>query len=93
MASLTLKQIPEDVMERLRRLAEQERRSLNQQAILLLEQALEERRPSFTEAYEAFLHKHGPSPFTDADVDAAFEGVRDQGLGRPSPFEEDEAGG
>ncbi|GEM_PF-1372438 len=93
MASLTLKQIPDEVMERLRSLAEKERRSLNQQAILLLENALEEQRPSFTEAYDAFLRKYGASPFTDAEVDAVFEGVRDQGSGRPSPFEEDEAGG
>lgn len=37
-------------MVRLRRLAEKERRSLNQQAIWLLERALDEKRPNFTEA-------------------------------------------
>lgn len=93
MPSLTLKNIPRDVMERLRSLAGKERRSLNQQAILLLEQALEEKRPSFTETYEAFLRKHGPAPFTDAEMDAVFESTRDQGTGRSSPFEENEVGG
>lgn len=93
MTSLTLKGIPDDVMERLRERAKHERRSLNQQAIYLLEQALEAERPSFSDAYESFLQKHGPSPFTDAEVDAIFEGVRDQGTGRPSPFEDEEADG
>lgn len=93
MSSLTLKGIPDEVMERLRNLAEKERRSLNQQAILLLERALDQNRPSFTEAYEVFLRRHGPSPLTDAEVDAVFEGVRDPGTGRPSPFEEGEAHG
>lgn len=88
MASLTLKKIPEDVMERLRSLAEKERRSLNQQAILLLEQALEERRPGFMEAYEGFLREHGPSPFDDESFEEVFGGLRDQGTGRPSPFED-----
>lgn len=86
MPSLTLKKIPARVMERLRSLADQERRSLNQQAILLLERALDEQRPSFTEAHEAFLRKHGPSPFDDASFDAVFEGLRSQEMGRPSPF-------
>ena len=93
MASLTLKKIPEDVMERLRSLAEKERRSLNQQAILLLERALDERRPSFTEAYEAFLQKHGTSPLDDESFDAVFEELRSREMGRPSPFEEDEVDG
>ncbi|MEP0548092.1 MAG: hypothetical protein ABJF88_14245 [Rhodothermales bacterium] len=91
MASLTLKGIPDDVMTRLRERAEAERRSLNQQAIRLLETALDEARPSFTDAYESFLKKHGPSPLDDASFDEVFEGLRDQSPGRPSPFE-DEAG-
>lgn len=86
MPSLTLKKIPDEVMERLRSLAEQERRSLNQQAILLLEQALAAQRPSFTEAHEAFVQKHGPPPFDDD----FFEGLRSREMGRPSPFEDEE---
>ena len=89
MSSLTLKGIPDEVMKRLRSLAEKERRSLNQQAIFLLEQALDENRPSFIEAHEAFVKKYGPPPFDDD----FFEGLRDQGTGRPSPFEEEEPNG
>ena len=88
MPSLTLKKIPDDVMERLRNLAEQERRSLNQQAILLLERALQEQRPSFREAHKAFVRKHGPPPFDDD----FFEGLRSRERGRPSPFEDAEGG-
>ena len=89
MASLTLKGIPDDMMRRLRERAEAERRSLNQQAIRLLETALDEARPSFTEAYEAFLKKYGPSPLDDASFDEAFEGLRSREMGRPSPFEDE----
>ena len=88
MASLTLKGIPDDVMKRLRRRAEAERRSLNQEAIRLLETALEEPRPRFTEAHEAFVRRHGPPPFDDG----FFEGLRSREAGRPSPFD-DEADG
>jgi len=88
MASLTLKKIPEDVMERLRSVAEKERRSLNQQAIRLLETALEHTRPSFTEAHEAFVCKNGPPPFDDD----FFEGLRSREIGRPSPFEDEDEG-
>ena len=85
MASLTLKGIPDEVMARLRERAEAERRSLNQQAIWLLETALEEARPSFTEAHEAFVRKHGPPPFDEG----FFEGLRSREAGRPSPFEDE----
>lgn len=91
MPSLTLKKIPEDTMVRLRWLAEKERRSLNQQAILLLERALDEKRPNFTEAYKAFVQDHGPSPLDDASFNDVFEGLRSRELGRPSPIAEDEA--
>ena len=40
MPSLTLKGIPDDLLERLRERARDERRSLNQQALVLLEQGL-----------------------------------------------------
>lgn len=71
-------------MERLRSLAEKERRSLNQQAILLLEQALEDERPGFAEAHEAFVRRHGSAPFDDD----FFDGLRSSEMGRPSPFDE-----
>ena len=88
MSAITVKGIPEDLMERLRALAEEERRSMNQQVICLMEEALQARRPSFTERYEAFLKKHGPSPLREED----FEGLRSHDTGRPSPFEDFEEG-
>lgn len=42
MASLTLKNLPEDLLESLRQSAERERRSLSQQIIHLLEEAVSE---------------------------------------------------
>ncbi|MEM1041463.1 MAG: hypothetical protein AAGI91_02435 [Bacteroidota bacterium] len=88
-ASLTLKGIPDDTLARLRKRAASERRSLNQQAIWLLEAALDEPRPSFREAHEAFTEKYGPSPFDDETFDEVFGNLQDQGLGRPSPFEDE----
>jgi plasmid stability protein len=45
MASLTLKDLPEPLLERLRQQAEADHRSLNKEAIFLLETALQETRP------------------------------------------------
>ena len=69
MSALTLKGIPEEVMNRIRELADTERRSLNQQAILLLERAVAEQPDSFGTAYRRFREKHGPSPLTNGDLD------------------------
>ena len=44
MASLTLKGIPDDLLNRLRRVAESNRRSLNREVIERLERSLEGRR-------------------------------------------------
>ena len=90
MTSLTLKGLPDTLINRLRDRAKQERRSLNQQVIVLLEKALAEEQPDFKEAYTSFLHKHGPSPFDDESYHAIFEGLRSQELGRPLPFESEE---
>lgn len=86
MPSLTLKGVPDDVMDRLRRRADAERRSLNQQAIRLLETALDDARPGFADAYRGFLQAHGPSPLDDEAFDEAFGGLRDRTTGRPTPF-------
>ncbi|MDZ4701025.1 MAG: Arc family DNA-binding protein [Rhodothermales bacterium] len=69
MASLTLKGIPPAVLEQLRKVAQEERRSLNQQAILLLERALVTPRVSFAEAYPAFVKRAGPSPLETSDLE------------------------
>jgi hypothetical protein len=68
MSALTLKGIPEEVMDRIRELADTERRSLNQQAILLLERAVAEQPDSFGTAYRRFRDRHGPSPLTKGDL-------------------------
>ncbi len=46
MASITVKNIPSELLEQLRSLAKQERRSLTQQAITLIEDGLRRRQPS-----------------------------------------------
>ena len=78
MPALTLKGIPEEVMDRIRELADTERRSLNQQAILLLERAVAEQPNSFGTAYRQFREQHGPSPLTEGD----FDDLRSPGPGR-----------
>ena len=78
MAALTLKGIPEEVMDRIRALADTERRSLNQQAILLLERAVAEQPDSFGTAYRRFRDRHGPSPLTEGDL----RDLRSDDLGR-----------
>lgn len=79
MASITLKGIPDEVKERLKDLADRERRSLNQQAILLLEQALAEEPMGFERAYQRFRETHGTSPLVKRDL----EGLRSRDKGRP----------
>jgi plasmid stability protein len=78
MANLTLKGIPDEVMRQLRRSADSERRSLNQQAIVLLERALAEHPASFKEAYRRFRQTHGDPPPGLSDADD----LRSEGSGR-----------
>ena len=59
MPALTLKGVPEAVMDRIRELADTERRSLNQQAILLLGRAVAEQPDSFGTAYRRFRARRG----------------------------------
>jgi len=78
MASITLKGIPEEVKDRLEDLADRERRSLNQQAILLLERALAEEPMGFERAYRRFRETHGTSPLEKGGL----EGLRSKDEGR-----------
>ena len=78
MASITIKGVPNDLMDRLRSLAAQERRSINQQTIRLLEEALAEKQSSFRSAYDSFRATHGPSPFEEEP----FSEVRSGDTGR-----------
>jgi len=74
MASITLKGIPDKLKKRLQKLADQERRSLNQQAILLLEWAVAEEPTGFERAYQRFRDKHGPSSLQAGDLDGLRSG-------------------
>lgn len=78
MTSLTLKNIPALMLERLRTDAGLERRSLNQHALYLLEQALGQRKPTFGEALRRFRERAGALE----DSHDAFEGLRDRSPGR-----------
>ena len=60
MSTLTLKQVPELLLERLRTEAHRQRRSVNQQALFLLEQTLQRGRPSFGAALARFIDDEGP---------------------------------
>jgi predicted transcriptional regulator len=78
MASITLKGLPDELKGRLEEIADRERRSLNRQAILLLERAVAEEWAGFDRAYRQFREKRGPSPLEEGDL----EGLRDTGEGR-----------
>ncbi|MEM6785142.1 MAG: hypothetical protein AAF624_15585 [Bacteroidota bacterium] len=89
MPTLTLTNVPDAVMARLRARAEAEHRSPDEEAPHILEDALDaelEERPSFMERHRAFVEKHGPPPFGDD----FFEGLRDREAERPTPFVDEE---
>lgn len=68
MTSITLTGVPDSLKERLENVAGRNRRSLSQQALLLLEGALAEKPDGFDEAYQRFREKHGPSPLQRDDL-------------------------
>ena len=71
MASLTLKGIPDDLLERLRRVAETNRRSLNREVIERLERSLEARRldpESQLARADALRGRLGLKPMDDAAI-------------------------
>ncbi len=45
MANLTIRNIPEDLLDRLRRLSKAEKRSLNSEVLVVLEKCLEDYKP------------------------------------------------
>ena len=79
MSTLTLKQVPEALLDRLRAEALRQRRSVNQQALFLLEQTLQKSRPSFGAALASFIEEEGPP---EADLADAFKGLRSKERGR-----------
>ena len=84
MASLTLKGLPETLLERLRNRAKEERRSLNQQAIRMLEEALEPPQHTYAGPQSPAMlreptHQLPPplklkgGPITTEEIEAAIE--------------------
>ncbi len=84
MVTLTLKNVPDTLLERIRSDAQRERRSLNQHAIHLLEQALGGARPSFGEAIERY--RRAESPIAE-DLSRELEGLRERDGGREVDLE------
>lgn len=85
MATLTLKGLPEDLLARLRTSAASDRRSINQQAILILDRALQgSAKSNFADFLVAFREEWGPGDLTEED----FAGLRPK-----EPFASDEAAG
>ena len=71
--TLTLKNIPDDVYERLKRAAEQSRRSMNMEAIVCLEAALGPARVAASERVaraRALRAELGSARFRPSDIDA-----------------------
>jgi predicted transcriptional regulator len=68
MASITLKGLPDELKDRIQEMADRERRSLNQQAIYLLERAVRENPEGFEQSYRQFREKRGPSPLKEGDL-------------------------
>ncbi len=80
MAVLTLKNVPEELVDRLKREAKQNRRSLNQEALARLEASIASRRrnPEDTVAFLRRFHKrlaHLP-PLSGGFIDRAKRGGR-----------------
>ena len=78
MASITLKGLPDELKDRIQEMADRERRSLNQQAIYLLERAAREEPTGFERAYRRFREKRGASPLKEGDL----SGLRSEEEGR-----------
>lgn len=74
MGSITQFTLSEDFETRFQELADREGRSLNQQAIFLLERAVAEESMGFERAYRRFRETHGPSPLKDGDLDGLRSG-------------------
>jgi plasmid stability protein len=80
--TLTLKNIPQALMDRLRASAKAQHRSVNRQAIAILENALPDKpQASFREALREFHARWGETELTEADL----EGLRDRSSPRFGP--------
>ena len=76
MAKILLRDVPDDVHESLRRRADANRRSMNQEAVRILEEALRDRAgPPSLEELDA-LRIRGRGPLSDALLQEARESGR-----------------
>ena len=80
MPSLTLKGIPDDLLEALRKLASQQRRSLNSQVIHLLESSVS-RRPISVEVALQRIHRLQQEIPLPALTEGILEEAVDEGRG------------
>lgn len=89
MPTLTIRGVTRHLMDRLRQKAQAEHRSINQQVIVILDEALPtESRANWGVAYQAFREKWGDSLLTEDQADDLFGGLRNTGKGRDvNPFE------
>ncbi len=71
MPNLTLKNVPEELLVRLRAQAESNRRSLNSEILVVLETALSPHKPdvdTMLDAVDAIHATHAVEPMTPAEV-------------------------
>lgn len=71
MPNLTLKNVPEELLVRLRAQAESNRRSVNSEILVLLDAALAVRKPdvdAMLDAVDAIHAAHAVEPMTTAEV-------------------------
>ncbi len=89
MSTLTVRGVTDRVMDRLRQQAQAEHRSINQQVLAILDEALpSESQASWGVAYQNFREKWGDSLLTEGEADEIFGELRNTGKGRDAnPFE------
>ena len=74
MATMTIRNMPEELLERLKTVAKEHRRSLNQQVLVWLEECVEpseEERDVEAELREISKLRRGAGSMTTAKIDAA----------------------
>ncbi len=81
MTSLIISNIPEELLQRLRKKAKQEQTTVQEQVILILNQNLRS-APNFLKALEGFYQKYPRVIESAKDEEDPFDGVRSQDSGR-----------
>jgi hypothetical protein len=81
MVSLIISDIPEELLQRLRKKAKQEQTTIQEQVILILNQNLQA-SPNFIKALESFYEKYPRAKEITIEEEDPFDGVRSQDSGR-----------